>query len=215
MGTGPERTSDTEERRRNCLRCKIPSNSPIPRELPPDPYPHGLGEIPISPKAILAGSLPERDTPRKMRGGSSQSEMLALLPLCPAQDTDPGPARAALEVRPGRVKSPGTGGRRRAEPVTPEEAGAVLKRCPCPKGGWCHQWLISSGHLSVRQTEKERSPVAIAPRPPGALPALSPAVTPASVLPSRSSGAGSPIAAPHAGLGWGQAGRDTPNAGAA
>lgn len=64
--------------------------------------------------------------------------------------------------------------------------------------------MISCGHLSVRQTKKEKW-TSLPPRS-GALPALSPPPNPASLLPSRSSGAGSPIAAPLRGHCWGSAG---------
>lgn len=194
-GTGPERTSDTRKRTETAQgapRGKIPSKSPIPRELPLDPHPHGWGAIPNSPKAILP--IYSWRAPRRMRGASSQSQMSALLPF----------------VRP-RTRSPARLGQCSVPPVPPAPTQARN-----PRGSRSRPQALpvsQSGLMSpvddflrppLGATHREGKDIAF--RPPGALPALSPAVTPASAVPSRSSGAGSPIAVPLRGHCCGHAG---------
>lgn len=44
---------------------------------------------------------------------------------------------------------------KRAASVRHLGARAVLKRCPCPEGFWCHQWMLSPRHLSAGQIVSE------------------------------------------------------------
>lgn len=77
----------------------------VPREAKPHRIPSSPGNCPLTRTRLGQGKSPlplkqsllalsRSERPPKMKIGSSQREMFALRPLCPAQDTEPGPARA-------------------------------------------------------------------------------------------------------------------------